>query len=123
MNRPEVSQFITFLHAEDLTATRHFYTDLLGLPLARDQGSCLIFRVTESAFIGFCEHIQSIPSSRSVILTLVSEDVDGWYQVLKDKDVSALTQPEYNPDYHIYHLFLDDPDGYRIEIQRFEAPL
>jgi catechol 2,3-dioxygenase-like lactoylglutathione lyase family enzyme len=123
MNTPQVSQHITFLHAQDLAATQHFYVDLLGLELARDQGTCLIFRVTESAFIGFCKHIPPIPSSRSVILTLVSDDVDGWHKALKDKGLSTLAQPTYNPDYHIYHFFLEDPDGYRIEIQRFEEPL
>lgn len=123
MKKPKVSQQITFLHAKNLAVTRQFYEDLLGLELARDQGTCLIFRVTESAFIGFCKHIPPIPSSRSVILTLVSDDVDGWHKALKDKGLSTLAQPTYNPDYHIYHFFLEDPDGYRIEFQRFEEPL
>jgi catechol 2,3-dioxygenase-like lactoylglutathione lyase family enzyme len=123
MNLPEVSQYITFLYAQDLASTRHFYTHLLGLSLARDQGTCLIFRVTGSAFIGFCEHIQPIPTGRRVILTLISDDVDGWYQTLKDKGMKSLTQPKYHPDYHIYHFFLEDPDGYWIEIQRFKEAL
>ncbi len=123
MKTPKVSQQITFLHAKNLAVTRHFYEDLLGLPLARDQGTSLIFKVVDSAYVGFCKHIQPISSSRKVILTLVSDDVDGWHQALRDKGLSALTQPEFNPDYHIYHFFLEDPDGYQIEIQRFEEPL
>ncbi len=27
-----------------------------------------------------------------------------------------------NPEYRIYHCFLRDPDGYQIEIQRFDDP-
>ena len=46
-------QQITFLHSQDLQTTRHFYNEVLGLPLVRDQGSCLIFAVTESAYLGF----------------------------------------------------------------------
>lgn len=120
---PKVSQQITFLYAKNLAVTRHFYEDLLGLELARDQGACLIFKVTDSAYVGFCEHIQPISSGRKVILTLVSDDVDGWYQALRDKGLLTLTQPEYNSKFHVYHFFLDDPDGYGIEIQRFEEPL
>jgi hypothetical protein len=30
--------------------------------------------------------------------------------------------PTYNERYQIYHLFARDPNGYLIEIQRFEDP-
>jgi hypothetical protein len=30
------------------------------------------------------------------------------------------TPPRANPKYKIYHCFLRDPDGYQIEIQRFD---
>jgi catechol 2,3-dioxygenase-like lactoylglutathione lyase family enzyme len=31
--------------------------------------------------------------------------------------------PQSNPKYQIYHFFLKDPDGYWIEIQKFDHPL
>ena len=30
--------------------------------------------------------------------------------------------PVFNPDFQIYQMFLRDPNGYLIEIQRFEDP-
>jgi len=30
--------------------------------------------------------------------------------------------PALNPKYNIYHCFLRDPNGYLLEIQRFEQP-
>jgi len=123
MTALEISQHITFLHAEDLESVKHFYCDLLGLPLARDQGTCLIFQVTETAYLGFCEHIEAIPSGRKVILTLVSDEVDEWYQALEDRGIQNITPPKNNPDYQIYHFFLQDPNGYWVEIQKFENPL
>lgn len=123
MTIPDLTQQITFLHADNLEAVQHFYCDVLGLPLARDQGACLIFRVTETAFLGFCKHIETIPSGRKVILTLVSKEVDKWYQALKNREIPNITPPKKNPDYQIYHFFLQDPNGYWIEIQRFESPL
>jgi catechol 2,3-dioxygenase-like lactoylglutathione lyase family enzyme len=123
MPKPKITQQITFLHAQNLDETRQFYTETLGLPLVRDQGTCLIFQVCESAFLGFCQHIEPIPPGRKVILTLVSEDVDGWYAALKDSGQFPMDPPSSNPTYQIYHFFIPDPDGYWIEIQRFDQPL
>ncbi len=123
MIRPEISQQITFLHTQNLKETRHFYLDILGLPLAREQSNCLIFKVTEGAFLGFCEHIEPISTGRKVILTLVSEDVDGWYQRLKNFSNQLINPPVANTNYEIYHFFILDPNGYWIEIQRFDKPL
>ena len=117
------SQQITFLHSNDLVRTRHFYSEILGLKLVRDQGTCLIFEVTNTAYLGFCEHIDQIKSGRRIILTLVSEDVDFWYESLQEKNVEMMGAPTANPKYEIYHFFLKDPDGYTIEIQKFDDPL
>ena len=119
----EITQQITFLHAQNLAETRQFYLDIIGLPLARDQGSCLIFKVTQDAYLGFCEHIEPISYGRKVILTLVSEDVDGWYAAVKQNHQDLIDPPKHNQKYQIYHFFITDPNGYWIEIQRFDQPL
>lgn len=119
----QFSQQITFLHSDDLDRTRHFYSEILGLNLVRDQETCLIFEVTKTAYIGFCEHIEQIQTGRRIILTLVTEDVDLWYERLKEKNIEMMGVPKANPKYLIYHFFLKDPDGYTIEIQKFDDPL
>lgn len=116
-------QQITFLHSNNLDSTLYFYSEILGLNLVRDQGTCLIFEVTNTAYLGFCEHIEQIKAGRRIILTLVTEDVDLWYKRLKEKNVELMGVPKANPKYHIYHFFLKDPDGYTIEIQKFDDPL
>jgi len=123
MTEKKFSQQITFLHSQNIQATRQFYNEVLGLPVVRDQGSCLIFGVTESAFLGFCEHITPIKTGRRVILTLVTENVDEWYTALKDREINMISEPKSNPQFQIYHFFLNDPDGYWVEIQRFDQPL
>lgn len=45
---------ITFLKTQDLEGTSRFYTEVVGLELALDQGTCRIFRVRAGAYIGFC---------------------------------------------------------------------
>lgn len=112
---------ITFVYVSDLERADRFYSVLLGLPLALDQGSCRIYQVTATAYLGLCQR-PTVQATESVILTLVTEDVDGWHQKLRAADVPIDTPPTMNTTYHIYHLFVRDPDGWRVELQRFEDP-
>lgn len=123
MPEHKFSQQITFLHAENLETTQHFYTKLLGLSMVRDQGTCIIIKTVENAFLGFCEHIEPTSPGQRVILTLVTDDVEGCYQDLAAKGVDLQDPPKSNPHYKIFHFFLKDPNGYWIEIQRFDEPL
>ena len=107
------------MHARDLARTADFYGNVLGLPLAADQGSCRIYRVSRGGYVGFCEHISAPDRPESVIITLLTEDVDGWHRSLESIGVIFETKPAENPSFRIYHCFLRDPNGYRIEIQRF----
>jgi catechol 2,3-dioxygenase-like lactoylglutathione lyase family enzyme len=112
---------ITFCYTPDLAATARFYEDALGLPLALDQGACRIYRVAPGAFLGFCTKADA-PRPESIILTLVTDDVDAWHASLLAKGIAIEQAPAHNPQFGIYHCFLRDPNGYRIEIQRFEDP-
>lgn len=116
-------QTIIFLGVKDLARTSRFYHDLLGLKLVRDQGVCRIYRSSSEAFLGFCEHLSIEGQDNRVILTLVSEDVDGWYERLRARGVEFEKEPTANPKFGIYHCFFRDPDGYLVEIQRFDEPL
>ena len=112
---------ITFLTTTDLKKTAHFYEQLLGLSLILDQGACMIFRVTESAYVGFCQKSE-MPSTQGVIITLITQDVDQYCDLLVSRGVNFEKAPALNADFNIYHCFLRDPNGYLIEIQRFEDP-
>ena len=112
---------ITFCRVRDLEVTARFYADRLGLKLVLDQGTCRIYRVTQTAFLGFCTGDRS-PRPEGVILTLVTPEVDACYHELRQRGVPFEKRPALNPDYNIYHCFFRDPDGYLIEIQRFEDP-
>lgn len=112
---------ITFCYTADFEASTHFYAELLGLPLALDQGACRIYRVRPGAFIGVCRRTRT-PDSDGIILTLVTDDVDGWHARLAQRGVKFEKAPAFNAKFKIYHCFLRDPNGYLIEIQRFDDP-
>ena len=112
---------ITFCYTKNLADSAAFYEGIMGLSLALDQGTCRIYRVTGNAHLGFCERREAARPD-GIILTLVTDDVDGWHQRLTAEGVPCEKAPAYNPAYKIYQSFFRDPNGYLIEIQRFEDP-
>jgi catechol 2,3-dioxygenase-like lactoylglutathione lyase family enzyme len=126
--RPPATQLVTFLYTPDLAASRVFYEAVLGLDLALDQGSCLIFSVTREAFLGVCANSATQQDSpghgrrKGVIVTLVSDEVDAWHDRLRAAGAAIEKPPTYNAEYDIYHVFVRDPAGYLIEIQQFRSP-
>jgi catechol 2,3-dioxygenase-like lactoylglutathione lyase family enzyme len=122
--QPDIAQQITFLRTNDLEATARFYEEVLGLPLKLDQGTCRIYQVSRDGYLGFClqKEGRAEIDPRAVIVTLVTQDVDGWYARLSQRGVAFEKPPAVNPDYDIYHCFLRDPNGYLLEIQRFLHP-
>lgn len=110
---------VTFISVAELDRSQAFYQGTLGLPLVLDQGACRIFRVSEAGFLGTCE---GVPSPAGVIVTLVTDDVEERCSRLEAAGVVFEKPLAHNPTFDITHAFLRDPDGYLVEIQRFEDP-
>ncbi len=124
---PRIGQTIVFLPVPSLEDQHAFYHGVLQMELALDQGVCRIYRAREGSFFGFCKQSGATVATPQVvtdgpILTLVSEDVDGWYEHCLAHEVKVDGPPRLNPKYLIYHFFAFDPAGYRVEVQRFEDP-
>ncbi|MFP4459726.1 MAG: VOC family protein [Candidatus Zixiibacteriota bacterium] len=117
----KISEQITFIYTNDLERTSKFYGEILGFPLVHDQGTCRIYKSTDKSYIGFCQKDIEILASH-VILTFVTDDVDKYYEKLKEAEVDIVKKPQNNPEFNIYHLFCHDPNGYLVEIQRFNDP-
>jgi predicted enzyme related to lactoylglutathione lyase len=122
MQLPTIDQQVTFFYCEDLEKTSQFYQNVFNLEMVLDQGTCRIFRVCGDAFVGFCQKEEPPTDKSSVIFTLVTQDVDGWYRHLSEHSVQIEKPPTENPIYNIYQMFVRDPNGYLIEVQRFLDP-
>jgi catechol 2,3-dioxygenase-like lactoylglutathione lyase family enzyme len=113
--------FVTFCPTADLEATARFYEELLGLPLALDQGRCRIYRVSRDGYLGFCQRGEFRPME-GLIITLVSEDVESAYERLVAAGVTMEKPLRHNPQFNITHCFFRDPSGHLLELQRFDDP-
>ncbi len=110
---------VAFMHTRDLEATHRFYHEVLDLPLFKNQGACRIYRVGSDSYLGFCTHFP-VADPGGIILTLLTDDVDGAYERLcSEPGVQVEEPPTLNERFSIYHFFVQDPDGYKVEIQKF----
>ncbi|CAN1496606.1 VOC domain containing protein [Fimbriimonadaceae bacterium] len=110
---------ITFLPTKNLKATDRFYQGMLGLQLALDQGVCRIYSVGIDGAWGFCEHVPLLDDPSKVTLTMVVPDVNEWHVRLTVEGATVDGPPRINQRFGIQHFYTTDPNGYRLEIQKF----
>lgn len=122
MDNPHYSSAITFIPVSDLARSAAFYGEVLGLTQVLDQGGILIFRVAVGGYFGIVAKSEPIEPDQRIMLTLVTDEVDGVYARLAAAGTPCDGAPRENPRYRIYHFFAADPDGYRLEVQRFLHP-
>jgi catechol 2,3-dioxygenase-like lactoylglutathione lyase family enzyme len=114
---------VMFLPTDNQQKIIDFYEGLLGLELVRDQKLCRIYKTGPSSYLGFCERGYTIPTDFRVVITLLIDDVDGVYKLLKDHNIETESTPEFSERFNVYQFFMRDPNGYLIEIQKFIEPL
>lgn len=105
---------INFYRVKDLSKTRRFYGETLGLTLYKDQGKCLIYD-TGYGKLGFCSHFPGEALNSCITFVYPSKEaVDHMYERL-----DADEEPTYNALFRIYHFFYMDPNGLKLEFQVF----
>lgn len=113
---------IVFVPVADLARSAAFYEQTMLLPLTLDQGGIKIYRVAGGGFLGLCQSDGPLAADDRLIFTFVTEQVDQWHGRMEAQGVATDGPPREHPRYRIYHFFARDPDGYRVEVQRFLHP-
>ena len=117
---PPISQTLTWVYTEDLAATCAFYGETLGLEMVRDEGVARIYRTSIDGHVGVCETVgDRVVEPKGGMITLVTNDVDGWYAHLSAAGATLRSRPERNDRFGIYAFLAEDPNGYLIEFQQF----
>ena len=120
MKRPNIICQITWVYTDNLEHTSNFYENDLGLKLVLDEGAARLFQVSSTAQIGVCTAFEDrAVEPKGGMITLVTNQVDEWYSQLSSKGVVIKSPPHVLEKFNIYTFFLEDPNGYMIEIQQF----
>lgn len=113
---------ITFLYYRDLPRAFAFYRDVLGLPLAIDQGDLAkILRIAPGAHVGLVDEAKGMnrwQAEKCVQLCIRVADVQVWYAYLQEMAVDNLSRMFENEKLGICAFVFRDPEGYQIEIQQ-----
>jgi predicted enzyme related to lactoylglutathione lyase len=116
---------ITFLYYQDIESIADFYKQVMGFELVEDQKWAKIYRVGGNAYVGIVAGDKGFhkPQPQSAVLvTLVVNDVPGWYAHLQEHGVTLLSDLEHKEDIQVRCFFFKDPGGYTYEIQEFLKP-
>jgi predicted enzyme related to lactoylglutathione lyase len=117
-----VSANITFLYYRNLARAAQFYEEIMGLTLAVDQGTCRIYEITRGSYIGLVdgEHGTHKPSrDKPVILSFVSDDVDGWHEHLVQHGITIFRPLKTHDSIGVRGFMALDPEGYTLEFETF----
>jgi len=121
----KVCSQITFLYYDDLTPIDKFYRQIMGFELVEDQEWAKIYAVSESGFVGIVDGAHGFhkpQAKNAVLVTLVVDDVFGWYDYLKGQGVKMLKEVQEHEAIQVRCFFCQDPGGYSIEVQQFLNP-
>lgn len=112
---------ITFFYYRDLPSAMRFYEDVMGLPLAIDQGWCKIYQLCPGAHVGLVDEARGMHRAapvKPVQLCLRVGDADAWHRYATDHALPALSGIFENAALGIRAFVFEDPEGYQIEIQQ-----
>lgn len=110
---------LPFYGTKDLLKVKKLYHDILGFEIAVDQGTCMVFKVCEGGFLGFCTHMEVVSNPKSVMISVLTDDVDKVSHILEESGYEAYKKPGVYEKFNIYQAFHLDSDGYTLEIMKF----
>jgi lactoylglutathione lyase len=116
---------ITFLYYKDVPRAQAFYEQVMGFPLAIDQGWTKIMAIGGGAHVGLVDESRGMhrwAETRPVQLCIRVADVDGWYAYAQALDLPNLSKLFENDQLGIRAFVFDDPEGYQIEVQTATRP-
>ena len=118
---PNVTGHYVFFYYEDLSTPTAFYEKTMGFKPTFTQDWIRIYQVTAASYLGIAtegENTFHSPQEESAVMfSIVTGDVDGWYNRLKSyPEVTFLKEIFNHPSAPIRAFMIADPGGYTIEV-------
>ena len=118
MESKSITGQVVFLYYADLEEAAHFYESIMGFRQTYSLDWVKIYETNQGASIGIVDEKKGFlkeAKDKPVMLSWVTDDVDGWYQYLKEKGVEIKTEPNDTPETGIRAFIFSDPGGYTLE--------
>jgi hypothetical protein len=119
-----MDETVTFFYYEDIGPAAEFYGEVLQLQKSMDEDWVKIYRISATSSVGIVlesRGFHSVSKDKPVMLSIVTGDVDAWYERLTGYDtvvVSPLPAPGETDDPEdppVRGFVVEDPGGYTIE--------
>ena len=110
---------IVFFGTNKLTELTDFYHKKIGCDIWLEQADCRIFR-HNNFLLGFCTRKKIDINGIITFFFSNRREVDRFYEKYRS---IAETPPVNNEKYNIYHFFIRDPEGRKVEFQYFNSPV
>ena len=115
---PPLSSTVTMFYYEDNGPAAHFYGEVLGLEKALDWDWIKFYKTGPASSVGLVTEgdggWHKVQESNAVMLSLVTEDVDAWYERVTMHD-DLLILKDIGDGGPIRSFLLEDPGGYTVE--------
>ncbi len=122
MSKLKLNSQITFLYFKDLSEAKNFFENILNLEIVDNQGDAIIYCITKGAFIGIVNEEKGHCKAQdinAVLITLVTDDVTGWYKHLLSHGIKMETSVQKPENFPVECFFFKGPGGYEFEVQKF----
>jgi lactoylglutathione lyase len=114
-----ISGQVVFLYYSDLEEAAHFYESIMGFRKTFSLDWVKIYESNQGASVGIVDEKKGFlkeAKDKPVMLSWVTDDVDGWYRYLKERGVTIQTEPEDTEETGIRSFIFSDPGGYTLEL-------
>jgi nitroreductase len=110
---------IVFFKTKSLENIHHFYHKTLEMEVWLEQANCYIYK-KGNLILGFLQSDQAETQGIITIFNQRKTEIDQYYK----KYANLVTQDlKVNEKFNIYHFYICDPEGRKIEFQTFLHPL
>lgn len=113
---------ITFFYYNNLEEASNFYQKIMGFKKVLDVDFAQLYKIFDNVYVGLVDGERgSIKPSekKSVMLSIFVDDVDAWYEKLKEKGLEI--NPPEEPGYlKMKVLIFKDTEDYAIELLQWQ---
>jgi catechol 2,3-dioxygenase-like lactoylglutathione lyase family enzyme len=112
-----------FFYYKDLDRAVEFYEKILGLPEVLDYGFAKAFQLSLTSYVCLVDETKGMHRAsepKTVTLSIITKEVDEWYQYLKKKGVKIHSPLSESSRLPIKGFVALDNEGYYLEFESFK---